>query len=580
MPYKTGKLKGELTLPELRKLVKAHNKLQTIKIPAGINRDGMIKLIEDNGFDINHKAQSIVPRTRPRRQEISVTRAKKILAEKPKLTAIQQQKQDERKAKALATKKKKEREKKKQIIEEQKKIQKKKDEKKKPPSKPKPAVKKPPSKPKVAYKDLTKDVVSTTYGKKKPPVKKPKDIKPPSTTTRKPRRTQTQADKVETDMIKKYQGKSAVQKNPDMNLIEVNNVKDGILTAKQYADIRDVPAQAIYDNLRSNASPIFFPWSSFQKSELISLTYILKNNSNDCSVSESLMKYISHHRQQRKGKSTNMINPNKNIQDMAISIAEAIANCWKNGKKAVCIPISITQAKKKGGTSHHANMLIFNPFMMEAEHFEPHGQEFHGTGKRDEKGKWQWSKVTGINLSDGIKEVNKMLKAYQKDFFNDKGGFKYLNPADICPRNIKKYKSFQLRDSYRQNITRDFNGVVITEIGGYCAMWSLFYLDMRLKTLRKPVQSIYKQMAKFFKKDYADKDDSTFIHLMRGMSKFAWEQQYNMVKKGYLSEQALIGMLGKTAEEDSWKKYSKQYYEAVDKYVIDDWKTFTKNAGV
>jgi len=138
MPYKTGKLKGELTLPELRKLVKAHNKLQSIQVPAGINRDGMIKLIEKNGFDINHKQEKIIPKTRPRRQDVSLARAKKIL-EKPKLTAIQQQKADEKKSQALANKKKKEREKKKQIIEEQKNIQKMKDEKKKvakPPPKP------------------------------------------------------------------------------------------------------------------------------------------------------------------------------------------------------------------------------------------------------------------------------------------------------------------------------------------------------------------------------------------------------------------------------------------------------------
>ena len=98
MPYKTGKLKGELTLLELKKLVKAHNKLQSIQVPSGINRDDMIKLINSNGFDINHKQEKIIPRTRPRRQDVSLVRAKKIL-EKPKQTAIQKQKADEKKVK-------------------------------------------------------------------------------------------------------------------------------------------------------------------------------------------------------------------------------------------------------------------------------------------------------------------------------------------------------------------------------------------------------------------------------------------------------------------------------------------------
>ena len=33
MPYKTGSLKGELTVPELRRLVRQHNELMSLKIP-------------------------------------------------------------------------------------------------------------------------------------------------------------------------------------------------------------------------------------------------------------------------------------------------------------------------------------------------------------------------------------------------------------------------------------------------------------------------------------------------------------------------------------------------------------------
>ena len=47
MPYLKGKLKGELTNAELRRLVSAHNKLNKIIIPKGSNRDDIIKLIKD-----------------------------------------------------------------------------------------------------------------------------------------------------------------------------------------------------------------------------------------------------------------------------------------------------------------------------------------------------------------------------------------------------------------------------------------------------------------------------------------------------------------------------------------------------
>ena len=41
MPLKNGELSG----PEIRVLIRGHNKLAQIKVPAGLDRDGLIKLI-------------------------------------------------------------------------------------------------------------------------------------------------------------------------------------------------------------------------------------------------------------------------------------------------------------------------------------------------------------------------------------------------------------------------------------------------------------------------------------------------------------------------------------------------------
>jgi len=72
MPYKTGKMKGELTTPEIRRLVKAHNKLTSIKFPKGAKREQIIKIINDSGFKINHEKQSLIPSKRPRLKEIKL----------------------------------------------------------------------------------------------------------------------------------------------------------------------------------------------------------------------------------------------------------------------------------------------------------------------------------------------------------------------------------------------------------------------------------------------------------------------------------------------------------------------------
>tara|TARA_R110001606_G_scaffold291343_2_gene439212 strand:- start:299 stop:1669 length:1371 start_codon:yes stop_codon:yes gene_type:complete len=68
MPFKSGELKGKLTGAELRRLIKAHNKLVSINIPPKTDRDGLIKLIESNGYTVNHEGQKLVPKVQMKRK--------------------------------------------------------------------------------------------------------------------------------------------------------------------------------------------------------------------------------------------------------------------------------------------------------------------------------------------------------------------------------------------------------------------------------------------------------------------------------------------------------------------------------
>ena len=82
MPYKSGSLKGKLNASEIRTLIKAHNVLNTIKIPKGAKRDDLIKLVEGKGYSINHEKQSISKKIKKRTETISLEGAKAIT--KPK----------------------------------------------------------------------------------------------------------------------------------------------------------------------------------------------------------------------------------------------------------------------------------------------------------------------------------------------------------------------------------------------------------------------------------------------------------------------------------------------------------------
>ena len=114
--------KGELTGAELRKLIKAHNILVSIKIPKGTDREGLIKLIEDKGYKVDHKNKKIVDakKDRPRRPKVTLKEAKEITKPKPK-TALEKQKMAEDKAEKEEKKKKEERAIRKKAVEEEKK---------------------------------------------------------------------------------------------------------------------------------------------------------------------------------------------------------------------------------------------------------------------------------------------------------------------------------------------------------------------------------------------------------------------------------------------------------------------------
>ena len=84
MPYKSGKLKGELTTAEIRKLVRAHNIFTSIKIPKGSKRDDIIKLLDKNGYKVDHTKQSLIPRVEMQRKKtIGLKKAQELTKAKP-----------------------------------------------------------------------------------------------------------------------------------------------------------------------------------------------------------------------------------------------------------------------------------------------------------------------------------------------------------------------------------------------------------------------------------------------------------------------------------------------------------------
>jgi len=74
-----------LTAPEIVKLIKAHNILSKITIPAKdrTNVNALIKLVESNNYMIDHSKKAIKPKVK-RGKQITLKQAEEITKPKPK----------------------------------------------------------------------------------------------------------------------------------------------------------------------------------------------------------------------------------------------------------------------------------------------------------------------------------------------------------------------------------------------------------------------------------------------------------------------------------------------------------------
>lgn len=88
MPPKQVVPTGELTGPELRKLIRAHNILSKITIPKGTDRNGLITLIQKRKYKVNHKKKSIEPMVSRREGIITLKKAEELT--KPKVLTEEQ----------------------------------------------------------------------------------------------------------------------------------------------------------------------------------------------------------------------------------------------------------------------------------------------------------------------------------------------------------------------------------------------------------------------------------------------------------------------------------------------------------
>ena len=102
MPLKNGELSG----PEIRVLIRGHNKLAQIKVPLGLDRDGLIKFLKSRKYTVDHKNKRLVDTTTgdSRGRITTLSTAKTITKPKPKTDEQKATTKAKKDMKAKATK--------------------------------------------------------------------------------------------------------------------------------------------------------------------------------------------------------------------------------------------------------------------------------------------------------------------------------------------------------------------------------------------------------------------------------------------------------------------------------------------
>ena len=167
---------------------------------------------------------------------------------------------------------------------------------------------------------------------------------------------------------------------------------------------------------------------------------------------------------------------NKSYQKI---FGEHLRKCISREEDIILIPLSLVAYNKTEvgknmqytpAATSHANMLVIRPKMGIVERFEPQG----GTTS------------IGSIVYSAENNVNTVLKEFfEKDMQPYIGKLKYVPPIDICPsigfQSIESKTKLVAKDIYKSNI------------GGFCAMWSLFFAELVLMNPDKPSKELVEE---------------------------------------------------------------------------------------
>ena len=185
---------------------------------------------------------------------------------------------------------------------------------------------------------------------------------------------------------------------------------------------------------------------------------------------------------------------------------DIVKKCQSNGKQFAIVNLSLSWNCGRNG--HHSNAILFDFKNKTVERFEPYGAYVLEIS---------YTRKNIILVEEFDKQFSKAVKAHTD--------FTY-RPADLfCPRigpqtHEHLRKTHFVKDLSKDEITKP------TDPGGFCAAWSLWYLNLRLQHPHIPPDKlIHKALKKLHNEP---RSYTTFI---RNYSQFIIQERERLLKK-------------------------------------------------
>uniref|UniRef100_A0A6C0EBH3 Uncharacterized protein n=1 Tax=viral metagenome TaxID=1070528 RepID=A0A6C0EBH3_9ZZZZ len=171
---------------------------------------------------------------------------------------------------------------------------------------------------------------------------------------------------------------------------------------------------------------------------------------------------------------------------------EKINKCKSKNVKFIIVPLGI---EMENGT--HANYLIYDIPNNTVERFEPHGSSY----------------PSGFNYNPSL--LDEVLKIKFMEINED---IKYISPKEYLPKI-----GFQMLDILESHKKK------IGDPGGFCALWNIWYTDMRLTHKDVPCKELVKMLIRSIKNQ-----NVSVKNMIRNYGKFIIEKRDDILKKADL----------------------------------------------